>query len=595
MIGAGDIDADEVLDALANHPPLGLIFKTRAQLELLTLEADRRRIEVFLRERGYFAAEVGEPEIVPVLEERGEVELVFRVQLGPPAVIKQLEVRGAPEEVGVDRKALAELSQIEPGSAFRYVDYEAAKERLRERLFDRGYAHAKVGGDVAVVRATSEVAVTLEVDSGPLVRFGPAVLTGSTSLPKSSLLPRIAWSEGERFDPQRLALTRRRIEELSLAGSVSFDLLGGDRAELAPVAVNVEDALLNELRLGGGFGISDTSFDLRSRAMYLRRNFFHPLYTLRTEARPALSYLRDLKEIAPKIEAGIELIRDDFILPRLTATIGAAFAALSYELYKTLGPSAYVSFSRPLFDDRLFTGLRAEVDVLNIASDLTDADLANYGGYDPQSIAFLLPYISYDTRDDLLSARRGYYGRLELELGRAFSDASAGWVKATADVRGYIPLFTDRLIFAARVRGGTAFTQGGPLPLLRRYFAGGSESQRGFGRRQLAPDAVDEEGRRGPLGGETLLEGSMELRLDVVQLFGSWMSLVAFADAGDVTNTRAELDLLRLHFAAGPGLRYHTPIGPIRVDFGWRLNRTGEGEPQPDDRWALHFSLGEAF
>lgn len=590
------IDTSALTKALANHSPLGLIFLDRARLEPLALEADRRRVEVFFREQGYFAAEVGDAELSDAPESR--VALVYRVQPGPPSIVKTLAIHGAPDapdEPELAREALLALAAISAGSPFRYVDYEAAKDRLHDRLFAAGYAHAKIGGRVEVARATSEVAIDIQIEPGPLVIFGPPVLTGSTALPQSSLAARIAWTEGERFDPQRLATTRRRIEELSLTGAVGFELAGVEQDARSPVRVNVEDSLPNELRLGGGFGFSALSYDIRGRATYTRKNFFDPLYTLRTDVRPGFGYVGEAGKLAPKIEASAEIIRDDFLLPRLSATLGAAFSAIQYELYRTLGPSAYVTFGHPLLEDRMFIGLRVELDNVALSNVLTDADRTKFGAYDPQRFAMIAPSISYDSRDDLLSPRKGYLLRFELEAGRAFGDSSASWLKIGPEARAYTSLFTEHLIAAGKIRFGSTIAQDGRVPLLRRYFAGGAESQRGFSRRLLSPSAIDVEGARGPLGGETLLESSAELRLDLFQLFGSWLGIVGFVDAGDVTLSLKELDLLHLHVAAGPGLRYHTPIGPIRLDFGIRLNRRAGAEPQPDSNWAFHFSLGEAF
>ena len=70
---------------------------------------------------------------------------------------------------------------------------------------------------------------------------------------------------------------------------------------------------------------------------------------------------------------------------------------------------------------------------------------------------------------------------------------------------------------------------------------------------------------------------------------------VLFLDGADVTETAAELSPTHLHWAAGIGLRLHTIVGPVRADFGYRLNRTGGMEPDPSTNFAFHLSLGEAF
>jgi len=157
-------------------------------------------------------------------------------------------------------------------------------------------------------------------------------------------------------------------------------------------------------------------------------------------------------------------------------------------------------------------------------------------------------------------------------------------------------------VLAARVGLGTRLSGAG-LPVTRRYFAGGAASQRGFSQRRLSPRArtgqdgigrIDPESGV-PVGGEGLVETSVELRLDLFRVAGQRLGVTAFVDGADVGMALSDIDVANLHWAAGGGLRLHTPVGPIRVDVGFRLNRTGPGEPDPGDGWAYHLSLGEAF
>jgi outer membrane protein assembly factor BamA len=216
-------------------------------------------------------------------------------------------------------------------------------------------------------------------------------------------------------------------------------------------------------------------------------------------------------------------------------------------------------------------------------------------------VLFAAPYVTYDGRDNPLEPRFGFFAELRWEVGQTFG--LGAYSELTPDLRGYVPVFWERLILAGRVRFGTALFATNTLPISRRYFAGGPESQRGFGRRRLSPylptpklmkegDPVPE---RLPIGGEAIIETSAELRLDLFKLFDQWVGIVAFADGADAVLELKELDLLNLHWAAGGGLRYRTPVGPIRVDVGFRLNRRGIDEPDGGKLWALHISLGEAF
>jgi translocation and assembly module TamA len=167
------------------------------------------------------------------------------------------------------------------------------------------------------------------------------------------------------------------------------------------------------------------------------------------------------------------------------------------------------------------------------------------------------------------------------------------------------------VIVSARVTAGRVLSQDSPIT--RRYYLGGADSHRGFGYNRLSPQVPCVQPTTVmtsvncanvppvPVGGNTMLLASFEVRADVYKLKGNWLGVAAFVDAGDVPDAEHGLDLTQLHIAVGPGLRYRTVIGVLRADLGIRLNRLAaqqaDGRPNPDpgDRFAFHISIGEAF
>jgi outer membrane translocation and assembly module TamA len=127
------------------------------------------------------------------------------------------------------------------------------------------------------------------------------------------------------------------------------------------------------------------------------------------------------------------------------------------------------------------------------------------------------------------------------------------------------------------------------VPFFKRYFLGGSTSIRGWGRYEVSPL---ESGQ--PIGGLSVVESSFEVRVPV----GTKLSAVAFVDAGSVGRNPWKLDPGGFRSAVGPGVRYDTPIGPVRLDLGFQLNPIdgllvkGKPEARP---WRAHISIGQAF
>jgi len=167
-----------------------------------------------------------------------------------------------------------------------------------------------------------------------------------------------------------------------------------------------------------------------------------------------------------------------------------------------------------------------------------------------------------------------------------------GWLGKPHWEQGQIRAITDAIVVASRVQIGNIRPVGSDpknVPFAKKYFLGGATSIRGWGRYEVSP-LIDGQ----PVGGNSMIAFSEELRATLHGNLGG----VLFLDAGNVWAQSLGFDLGDLRYAIGPGLRYQTPVGPIRVDIGYQLNPTPElivnGNPQTR-RYRLHFSIGQAF
>jgi outer membrane protein insertion porin family/translocation and assembly module TamA len=218
-------------------------------------------------------------------------------------------------------------------------------------------------------------------------------------------------------------------------------------------------------------------------------------------------------------------------------------------------------------------------------------------GLDPRTgkASGLLSSVSFDlhrsTADSALNAQRGYTVNFHFEPATSALGGDFNFLETTAEGRYYRP-FGKIALIAARVRGGSIRPQGDidlNVPFFKRYFLGGADSLRGWGRFEVSPL---ESGLA--IGGLSEFESSLELR---APLFGS-VTGVVFADAGNVWLDPWAINVGDLRYDVGPGIRYMTPIGPLRVDLGYQLNpEVGlvvNGNPQTR-RFRVHFSIGQAF
>jgi len=150
------------------------------------------------------------------------------------------------------------------------------------------------------------------------------------------------------------------------------------------------------------------------------------------------------------------------------------------------------------------------------------------------------------------------------------------------DGRFYQPLVAG-FVSATRLRLGTAepFGKHDEVPLFERFYAGGIDSVRGYGRRRIGP-LVDDK----PIGGRTVVEGSAELRHPITEKVGA----AVFIDGGQLSGRSFDFPFGRLRYGAGFGLSYRSPVGPLRVDLGIPFQ-----PPDGDQHWQVHVSLGSKF
>jgi outer membrane protein assembly factor BamA len=200
-----------------------------------------------------------------------------------------------------------------------------------------------------------------------------------------------------------------------------------------------------------------------------------------------------------------------------------------------------------------------------------------------------------NTTDNILDARRGYFASVHLEQAGSWLGGDFSYYEVTAEGRYYLAL-GDLAVLAVRARAGSidalrgAADVDGVVPFFKRYFLGGATNLRGWGRFQVSPLS----GAGLPIGGHTVTNLSTEVRFPV------WSQLagVIFLDGGNVWANPWDFKFNDLRYNVGPGLRYNTPIGPVRADFGYQLNPIPgllvDGQPEPR-RFRFHLSIGQAF
>lgn len=562
---------------------------TPADPYLIAVDADRIR-GAYLR-RGYLEVDVRSR-----VERAGDAAtIVYAVDEGERART-EVVITGLPDDPTITAADVRAALPLADGAPFDYAAYEAAKAPILARVEEAGYAHVTLDARVVADRARGVATIHLAFDPGPKTTFGHIEITGVEGRLQEAVRARLRIAPGLPYSPSAIARTQRALYGMNRFAMVTVRPRKDGADPVVAVDVNVAEAARHEVKLGGGVGIDPASIEVRARTGYAIAGWPGPLDTTSVDLQPAYALLRDRPGYEPRIRALGRIARQDLLWTSSTGEVEAGYDYLNFEAYTAYGPRARLGVSTDLLEGRV----RLRVGWLlrrsafrNFNQLLDEATQVEIGVDQPARVGAYEQVIAVDLRDDPVATRFGAYGELRVSEGTQLAGGAFDFVEVIPELRGYVPLAS--VVLSARARVGVIF---GDLAPLDRLFSGGASRQRGFSERKLAPSVfglIDGDRRSVPYGGGALVETGIEARFPITTVRGTPVGGVAFLDGGDVTEDLDELDLGDLHWAAGLGLRVQTIVGPVRLDVGYRLNRTGPLEPSPGQRFAFHFSLGEAF
>jgi outer membrane protein assembly factor BamA len=529
---------------------------------------DSRALVAQLEERGHFEARVE----TDVPDGGGTLPVVFLARPGPRAVVKSVEVHGPPLPPSRDDKGPEELA-LRPGIPYRLRDVARSRDTLVTAWRRAGYLDARIRPDVALSEARDEVRVVLVVEPGARTIVEHVVLAGLGRTRAVTVEREMALRPSEPFSFERLLESQRRLSGLGIFERVSISDLDPGRETRRDVVVSLQEAPRTSWSWGVGWSEQDR---LRGSVELTRRNLGGLGRTASVFARGSVRgsrFLLNLREpwlFGRKLDSFLtgfweEENRTTFDYNRRGAIVQAG---------RTFSPRTSLIL-RYLYQDTNVYNIEVPIDEI-------DRQYRTYAVSGPSAS------VVFDTRDDPLEPKRGLFLGTDLQV-------SASALGGVSYLRGFLQATNVRrlrsdLVFVLSARLGLARTYGNEAPLLplpERFFAGGDYGPRGFPVDGVGPQVVGTDGKLYPTGGNALVLGGAEARYNVTRA----LQLASFVDTGNVYPEVADVALGELRWSAGLGLRYRTPIGPIRLDWGYVL------DPQPGDpgRSHFHLTIGHAF
>ncbi|MDP2315260.1 MAG: BamA/TamA family outer membrane protein [Pseudomonadota bacterium] len=592
------------------------------------LDSDAFRIEVYYANQGYFDARFLGWEIrhkSPEGKLLQRVRVVGHVEEGKPS-----RLRGDIALTGIEKlgrplqRRLRSVAPFRKGDIFTLEAYQGALATLRATLFDRSYAHARLDGRVEAHPDEHAVDVTIDVVAGPACRFGAVTFEGLEKVPRDVVEKLVEVREGEPFSTEKLALTRSQLYALHVFGVVDIvPDLSDPASAVVPVRVQVKESKFRELRAGPVFEAETGKIALMAQANYRDENLAGRLWRMEQDTRAGVGVLvpsfSALKDVTPADIKPVVDVKGTVELPHL---LGGDWAQLNEGRVEVGLEPAYTYFATSFAPSVVYAGfkkLRLSVGYRIRYYDYSDfIDLSviedsplGLDLTDPYLISMLEQKAVYDGRNDPTKTTRGWYLSGALTEAGTFDEGNFSFLRAIGEVRAYRNILSlgkakwdPEVVLAGRIGGGVIFPYGQPggaepsAPYAERLYLGGSNTVRGWAANRLGPivrteDLVDFGGTLDkasyPAGGELQIYGNAEIRKGLpLGLVG-----VAFVDAGRVWDKPASINFGGIQWSVGGGIRYGTPVGPIRLDVGVRLGDDPLFAEEPRIAW--HLSLAEAF
>jgi len=570
------LSGDELSAVLTIHP--SDFFRERGVFTHKSLTRDVAALQTLYDSRGFLAAHV-----TPRVEDRykgeaGHLFVDFEIEEGPQTRVGQLSLEGIEEAT---RNAIWRSLFLRPGQPYSPVKAQADREYIIDYFADRGYPHAAVEWSASEPSAKGEVDVVFQIDPAAQEKVRRVVVIGNEHTREGTIRRELVLRSGDPLRQSNVLESQRRLYDLGTFTQVQIAPEDPKSPEpLRTLLVDVEEARRWTVGYGGGVEVQRLGSDQPQGQLKASPRLSLEVSRLNVGGRAQTLSLRGRLST---IETGGAI---SYLIPRfpthrdlslrLTALVDRSRDVLTFtSRRREASVSLEKRYSATTYLLGRFSFRRVEAQDIRISPQLIPL-LSR-----PTRVAMLGASYANDHRDEPTDATRGSYSLADAGISWKKFGSESDFFRIAGQNATYYRL-NPHLIFARNTRFAVESTLGPvtpttDIPLPERFFMGGSESHRGFSINQAGP-RDPESGF--PIGGKALFLNTVELR---ARFAGNRIGVVLFHDAGNVYSKIQRMRLLKFTqssptdldytaHAAGLGIRYRTPVGPVRFDVGYNFN-----------------------
>ena len=542
---------------------LSFIFGS-GELNREDLEQDIAVLTAYYQNKGYIQARVGDPEV----EFRDEwIYINFKIMEGERFKTGNVTIAG---DLILPKADLMKQIRI-PGE--EYYSREVVRNdvlKLKEIYSDDGYAYADVIPRVKQNPEKKEVDISYTIEKGNLVYFERIDIGGNTRTRDKVIRRELDVYEQELYSGKRLKKGVARLYRLDYFEDVKVNTSKGSAEDLMILNLDVTEKSTGQFTFGGGYSSTESLFVSASIA---QRNLFGRGQRLQLKGefggrttRFSLSFTEPWLFDIP-LSAGGDLYSWLFAFDQYDKDSFGGLAHFSYPVFEYT--RAYVAYGYDISDVKNIEPGAAlsiqELEGVNVTSSLTGE-------------------LRYDSRDKRFNPSKGSNHSVSLEYAGGLLGGDVGFTKAMAETGWIFPSLWDHTFFVHAKGGIVSQNAGQLLPDYEKFYLGGMNSVRGFDFQGIF--ALDAQGNQ--IGGTSFVQGNLEYRIPLVKKAG--LIGILFFDAGQVYGDEEPVGG-PLRESTGFGIRWFSPVGPIRLEYGIILDPL-ENEPSGG---RFEFSMGSAF
>jgi outer membrane protein assembly complex protein YaeT len=484
---------------------------------------------------------------------------ILTIEEGEQDKIDRIIIQG---ETLFSEEVLSEMILGAPGGAFFQPDIQKDIERLKRFYLNQGIRGTEI---IAVAEQVQDnlYSVRFEIEEGQQVQIENIIITGYKSTKKNTISRELLVQEGDFARYDAIGESKRKLERLGIFTEVTIDEIPIS-FERINLLVGVREGAKNYASLGVGldttgpsriFAFRDYRFQPRGTVELVRHNIFGTAAQASLVGQWSSIEKRGIFSWRQPYFFGLPM--ETYINAWLENEERTSFwfkgSGISLTTVKQISKTENMDFLATMrYTRRIITGPEG--------FQLSDIDRLFF----PFSTTAVSGNYIWERRDDPFNPTGGFFFSSSLEWAFPYFGTESDFWKTFNKFQIFAPILPD-VTFGTTVRLGLAL---GRVPIHERFFAGGSNSFRGVAFDELGPKNAESDK---PVGGKALLIFNFELAFPIIPAFENLYGTLFF-DKGNVFARRKQVSLAGLRNALGLGLKYKTPLGPVRLELGWNLD-----------------------